>query len=94
MNNSIKNRLSALERIINENERYLCEYEDGTQERLSAHELLLYPLLCRNDKYKEEVMSIAKIYCKSADDPFIQVPLCILRSTTDRPYPEVIVQEG
>lgn len=86
-------RIEALEQTQDKNERYLCEYEDGTQERLTGHELLLYPLFCRNEA-TNDVKTVTKIYCRSADDPFVQVPLCILKATTDRPCPEIIVIGG
>lgn len=89
----LKKRIEALEQAQSKNERYLCEYEDGTQERLTGYELLLYPSLCRNEA-TSDVKTVKKIYCKSADDPFIQVPLCILKSTTDRPCPEIIIIGG
>lgn len=87
-------RLAALEQASGKTERYLCEYENGTTEWLSAHELFLYPLLCRNNAFKDEVLSITKLHCKSAGDPFVLVPLCVLESVGDRPRPEVIIEKN
>lgn len=85
---NILNRLAELEKKT-EKASYTVEYENGTQEKLQWGEFMCYSVMHRSEPYKDELLTITKLYCKKSDRQYLDIPFALIRSTNGI-EPEVI----
>lgn len=85
---NILNRLAELEKKT-EKASYTVEYENGTQEKLQWGEFMCYSVMHRSEPYKDELLTITKLYCKKSDTQYLDIPFAFIRSTNGI-EPEVI----
>ena len=59
---------------------YTVEYENGTQEKLQWGEFMCYSAMHQSEPYKDELLTITKLYCKNSDTQYLNIPLALIRS--------------
>lgn len=85
---SILKRLAELEKKT-EKAVYTVEYENGAKENLIWGELMCYCVMKHHQPYKEELLTITKVYCKPDTEQYLQIPFAVLTSTNET-MPKVI----
>ena len=85
---SILKRLAELEKKT-EKTIYTVEYENGAKENLIWGELMCYSIMKHHQQYKEELLTITKIYCNPDTEQYLQIPFAVLTSTNEA-LPKVI----
>lgn len=86
---SILKRLIELEKQTQGKALYTVVYENGEQEKLDWGEFMCYSLMHRSEPYKDELLTITKLYCKKSDRQYLDIPFALIRSTNGI-EPEVI----
>ena len=85
---SILKRLAELEKKT-EKAVYTVEYENGTQEKLQWGEFMCYSIMHRSETYKDELLTITKLYCTKDNRQYLDMPFSLIQSTNGI-EPEVI----
>ena len=86
---SILSRLEYLEKMNEGNVSFDVEYENGAKENLIWGELMCYSIMKHHQQYKEELLTITKIYCNPDTEQYLQIPFAVLTSTNEA-LPKVI----
>ena len=86
---SILKRLIELEKQTQGKALYTVVYENGEQEKLDWGEFMCYCVMKHHQPYKEELLTITKVYCKPDTEQYLQIPFAVLTSTNET-MPKVI----
>ncbi len=88
---SILTRLEYLKKMKEGNVSFTVEYENGAKESLIWGEFLCYSITKHHPQYKEEVLTITKVYCKPNTEQYLQIPFAVL-TLTNEALPQVIFE--
>lgn len=86
---SILARLEHLEKMNEGNVSFTVEYENGAKENLIWGEFMCYSVMKHHPQYKEEMLTITKVYCKPETEQYLQIPFAVLTSNKDT-LPKVV----
>lgn len=88
---SILKTLEYLEEMRKKDVSFIVEYENGKKENLIWGDLMCYSVMKHSKQYKEELLTITKIYCKPENKQYLRIPFAVLTSTSEE-LPQVVLE--